>query len=51
MKKKEPIITINDDNDSITLSDIIDGHRVSHTYYGYTVREAIQDFTSRFYEK
>lgn len=26
------------------VSDIIDGHLVSHQYYGYTKREAVREF-------
>lgn len=30
------------------VSDIIDGYRVHHTYYGYTKREALREFRRQY---
>jgi hypothetical protein len=38
-------------NKSMTISDIIDGHLVTHVYYGYTKRQAIRLFKEKYLTK
>lgn len=42
-----PFVTVHLDH-SITVSDIIDNHRVSQRYIGYTVPQAISQFKHEF---
>lgn len=47
MRDLEPSATRNP-NGSITVADIVNGYRESHTYYGYSEEEAVAAFIAEF---
>jgi deoxyhypusine synthase len=44
----DPIFTLVEHSGAVIVSDIIDGHRVSKTYYGYGITESMNLFKKEF---
>jgi hypothetical protein len=47
----DPIFTLVEHSGAVIVSDIINGHRVSKTYYGYGITESMNLFKDEFEEK